>query len=186
MENNRLEISVRVKGAREASDISIQGAAEFLGIDAKTYQAFESGEIDIPMGNIPQLAELFHVDPSVILTGRNSHSRVFTVTRKDKGSVVERGHAYHYESLNSGFANAVMMPYLVTVESPEDGQEMHLNTHPGDEFNRVISGRMELVVDGNSIILETGDSIYFDATKPHAMRALDGKPAQFLAVITTA
>jgi hypothetical protein len=31
--------------------------------------------------------------------------------------------------------------------------------------------------------LEPGDSIYFDTSIPHAITALDGKPATFLAVV---
>jgi quercetin dioxygenase-like cupin family protein len=33
------------------------------------------------------------------------------------------------------------------------------------------------------MILNQGDSLYFDATLPHGMKALEGKPVKFLAVI---
>jgi quercetin dioxygenase-like cupin family protein len=36
---------------------------------------------------------------------------------------------------------------------------------------------------GKEIILNPGDSLYFDSLQPHGMRALDGKPARFLAAI---
>ena len=42
---------------------------------------------------------------------------------------------------------------------------------------------MKLVIDGKELILEEGDSVYFDATKKHGMQALNGKNAKFLAVI---
>jgi quercetin dioxygenase-like cupin family protein len=47
----------------------------------------------------------------------------------------------------------------------------------------VLSGRLMLQFAGKELILEAGDSIYFDARKPHGMKALDGKPVQFLAII---
>jgi quercetin dioxygenase-like cupin family protein len=31
--------------------------------------------------------------------------------------------------------------------------------------------------------LNPGDSVYFNASNPHAMQALDGKPAKFLAIV---
>jgi quercetin dioxygenase-like cupin family protein len=40
-----------------------------------------------------------------------------------------------------------------------------------------------LEIDGKEIVLEEGDSIYFDATKPHGMKALNNEKARFLAII---
>ena len=40
---------------------------------------------------------------------------------------------------------------------------------------------MELYIGGKTMILEEGDSIYFDATKPHGMLAVGDKPVKFLA-----
>ena len=42
---------------------------------------------------------------------------------------------------------------------------------------------IEKKTDGKDIILNEGDSLYFDSNKPHGMQALDGKPVKFLAVI---
>jgi hypothetical protein len=35
----------------------------------------------------------------------------------------------------------------------------------------------------HELVLFEGDSIYFDATKPHGMKALNGKEVKFLAII---
>ena len=40
-----------------------------------------------------------------------------------------------------------------------------------------------VVVDGKEMVLEEGDSVYFDATKQHGMQALNDKKAKFLAII---
>jgi DNA-binding protein len=53
----------------------------------------------------------------------------------------------------------------------------------GQEFDMVWEGRLELTIGGKKLILEPGDSIYFDANQPHGMRALDGKAVRFLAII---
>ena len=44
-------------------------------------------------------------------------------------------------------------------------------------------GAMKIVVDGKEMELEEGDSLYFDAMKPHGMQALNGRNAKFLAII---
>jgi quercetin dioxygenase-like cupin family protein len=47
----------------------------------------------------------------------------------------------------------------------------------------VMEGRLLLNIDGKDIVLNEGDSLYFDSTKPHGMQALDGKTVKFLAII---
>ena len=88
---------------------------------------------------------------------------------------------HKYRDLAGGFKGAKATPFLVTVD-PSDAP-MHLSSHPGQEFNLVQKGRMLLSIDGKEITLDEGDSIYFDATKPHGMKALDGEKARFLAII---
>ena len=147
-------------------------------------KAYESGEKDVPLGDIPQLAALFDTDPFAIFTGINSHAGIFALTRKGKGPVVERNANYHYESLNASFTGAKILPYIVTLDAHPGNERINLNSHPGEEFDRVIEGRLEFLIGGHTIILDEGDSVYFDSTKMHGMRALDGKPAKFLAIIT--
>ena len=47
----------------------------------------------------------------------------------------------------------------------------------------VLEGTLELTIGQKTLILEEGDSIYFDATQPHGMRALNGKNVKFFAII---
>ena len=47
----------------------------------------------------------------------------------------------------------------------------------------MIEGSMKIVIDGKELVLEQGDSIYFDATKKHGMQALNNSDAKFLAII---
>jgi quercetin dioxygenase-like cupin family protein len=47
----------------------------------------------------------------------------------------------------------------------------------------VLEGTLELTIGQKALVLEEGDSIYFDATQPHGMRALGGKIVRFFAVI---
>ena len=39
------------------------------------------------------------------------------------------------------------------------------------------------MLNGKEIVLNTGDSLYFDSGLPHGMKALDGKTVRFLAII---
>ena len=62
-------------------------------------------------------------------------------------------------------------------------EQTTFNSHEGQEFNLVIEGRMLLNINGKELILNPGDSLYFDSSIPHGMMALDDKTVKFLAVI---
>jgi quercetin dioxygenase-like cupin family protein len=181
--NQRQEIAIRIKGLRDSADLAAEEVAKGCGVPLTEYLEYESGAKDTPMSLITTLAAYYKIEPTAILTGGNAHAKVYHLTRLGSGPVVERRKEYHYEGLATQFQGKLMDAYMVTVE-PKDAQQIHLNTHPGQEFNLVMEGRLKLVIDGHELILEKGDSLYFDSSRPHGMAALGGKAASFLAVIT--
>ena len=107
----------------------------------------------------------------------------YFLTRAGKGVSVERSKAYKYEALASGFRDRKIDPFIVTVEPKDDDAPLHLNSHSGQEISYILEGRLLVNLAGKEIILNPGDSLYFDSLQPHAMKALDGKPVRFLAAI---
>jgi mannose-6-phosphate isomerase-like protein (cupin superfamily) len=133
------------------------------------------------MSFICEVAQTFGVETTALVSGNDPHALAYFVTRKGTGVSIERTKAYKYQALASGFRHAKAEPFEVTVE-PND-KPFHLNTHSGQEFNLILEGSMELQIGGNELILNVGDSIYFDSSKPHGMKALGGNKVKFLAII---
>jgi mannose-6-phosphate isomerase-like protein (cupin superfamily) len=71
----------------------------------------------------------------------------------------------------------------VTVSPRAEDDPDETNSHPGQEFDYVISGKLAVTIGDNELELDEGDCLYFDSHHPHSMKALDGRPAQFLAII---
>lgn len=175
------QIAERLRGLRDALDLSVEQTANKIGVDKATYEKYESGESDIPMNFLFQVAQTFDIEISALISGDDARANAFFVTRKGTGMKVERTKAYKYQALAYGFRQAKAEPFEVTVEP--NNNPIHLNTHPGQEFNMVLEGTLLLQVAGNEIVLNEGDSIYFDSTKPHGMKALNNKKVRFLAII---
>lgn len=182
MKNQRQAIAERLKGLRDAFDLTREDVASKTGIDIDVYARYEDGSLDVPISTITILASLFGIDPSSILTGCDPHAKVMRVTRKGCGALVERGGVYQYEGLSVLFAGKKMEPFIVTIDPSQ--KKLNLNHHPGQEFNYMLSGSMSLTVDGQTAVLNEGDCVYFDASKPHGMVAEGDKPVKFLAIIT--
>jgi len=181
MSNQIQNLSIRLRGMRDAADYSVKDVADATEITEAQYADFEAGRVDVPMSYLAQLAAFYRVNTTVFLTGSDARANLFHVTRSGQGPVIERQKSYHYEALGAGFTGRKMEAYIVRVE-PND-KPLKENTHPGQELNIVMQGRILIRVAGHDTELATGDSIYFDATQPHGMKALDNQPAQFLAVI---
>ncbi len=175
------QVAKRLRGLRDALDLSIPEIAKKCNIDPGTYKKYENGTTDIPVSFLHSVAHEFGVELTAILFGEEPKMNSYFVTRKEMGVSVERTKCYSYQSLAAGFANREIDPFMVTVE-PNDNP-VHLNSHKGQEFNYVVNGRMQFTIGGNNIILEEGDSIMFDSMRPHGMKALDERSVKFIAII---
>ena len=88
---------------------------------------------------------------------------------------------YDYRHLAFTFKDKLADPFMVTVLPNQS--DLVLHSHDGQEFNYVLEGSLKIYIHNNEIVLNEGDSIFFDSTHRHAMIALNDKPAKFLAVI---
>lgn len=177
------EIALRIVELRELSEISAQEMADYLDISLETYKEYEDSSSDIPASVLFEIAHKLDVDMGLLLTGEETRMHIFTITRNGKGVNVERRKQYRYESLAEKFIHKKAEPLIVTVKPREDESKPSTNYHPGQEFDYVIEGSLKIFIHDNEIILNEGDSIFFDSSYKHAMEALNNKPAKFLAVI---
>ena len=177
------QIAERIKEIREISGTSAENLAVKLGIPKDVYIKYESGNSDIPVGLIFKIAELFKIELSVMLGGDNPKLRIYGVVRNGKGVKLERREQYKYESLADNFIHKKAEPFMVTIDPDLSGASLQFNSHPGQEFNYVLKGTMMTIIDGHEIILNEGDSVYFDSGFQHAMRALNNEQVKFLAVV---
>ncbi len=172
-----------MRGLRDALDLSMEQMAADCQLTLEQYQTIELGESDISVSTLQRIARRFDIPLDVLMFGEEPKMSAYFLTRKGTGISVERTKAYKYESLASGFRNRKADPFIVTVEPKPEDTPMYYNTHSGQEFNLVIEGRLLLSINGKELVLNPGDSLYFDSSLPHGMKALDGKTVKFLAIV---
>lgn len=183
MENQIQLIASRLKGLRDVLEITEEQVAADCHLDADVYRTYESGHVDIPVSVLFNIARTYGIEMTALLTGEEPHMHGYSLTRKMQGPQVDRSVAYKYHALAANFINRKADPFMVTVEPKDPLSPIPLNAHKGQEFNYILKGRLKLIITGKEMILEEGDSIYFDSSLPHGMIALDEKECQFLAII---
>ena len=183
MPEKSLEIIQRVKVLREIEEISGETLARELGFNPQEYNQWESGETDFPVGALVEIASRFKIDLAELITGKTSKLKTFCLTRAGKAPEVSRRPMYGYWNLAYHFHGKKGEPFLVEAAAATGDKPLSLNTHPGQEFNYVLEGRLLISVGGHEMELNTGDCIYYDSNEPHGMKALDNKAARFIAII---
>jgi len=177
------QIAERLTGLRDALEITPEEMAKVCSLSTEEYLKLETGNVDISVSLLHQIATTYKIELTTLMFGNEPKMNSYFVTRKGKGVAVERTKAYKYQSLAACFSKRKADPFMVTVSPKPADQPVYLNSHAGQEYNFIISGRLLIQINEKEIILEAGDSIYFNSELPHGMKALDGKEACFLAVI---
>ena len=181
MSDQIVAIAQRLRGLREIMEISQQEMAETLGVDVSVYDEYEQGMHDFAFSFLYGCANKLGVDIIELLTGEAPRLSYCSIVRRDEGLEIERRSEYKYQHLAYFFKNKKAEPFHVTV-TPED-QSLHLNAHDGQEFNYILKGSMLIKVGEEEAIVNEGDAIYYDSSKPHGMIAVNNAPCEFLAVI---
>jgi len=183
MSNTSNEIIDRVRVLREIEEISSENLARELGFDPVEFNKWESGEKDFPITALVDIAARFNIDLSELVTGASSKLKSFCLTRAGEAPEVSRRPMYAYWNLAYNFHRKKAEPFLVEASADTESKPLSLNTHPGQEFNYVLEGRLLISVGGRESELGPGDCIFYDSTEPHGMKALGGQRARFLAFV---
>lgn len=175
------QIASRVRELREILGKSVEEVSCLIGVEVSEYKGYESGETDIPVSKIYQIAACLEVDPTVILIGDDPRMSDCTIVRGGKGIEVERYEGYNFTSLAYNFIGREMEPMIVNLKA--NGKKPKPVTHTGQEFNYILKGSVAVRIRNREYILNEGDSIYFNPALPHRQSAFGEKDASFLTVI---
>ena len=177
------QVAMRIKGLREIAGESAEQLSKGLKVGLAEYRKYESGAQDIPISFLYEVAQHFDVELTALLTGEEPRLRTYSIVRDGTAPSVDRRKEYKYRDLAYNFIGKKAEIFVVTVGRESANKKQHCYSHPGQEFNYILSGTLKVMLDGHELVLEQGDSLYFDSGKSHCMSAMRGKSARFLAVI---
>jgi transcriptional regulator with XRE-family HTH domain len=182
-----VRVGERIKAVREEKGVSLQQLAEKTGFSSALLNQVENHLMSPPLGALANIAAALEV-PIGALWGEGK-GESFSIVRTGERKTVSRfaskegvNYGYTYESLGFGMKDRHIEPYFITLEPPTV-KLPNPSTHEGEEFLFVLSGRMEVSLDGHTDILEPGDSIQYDARIPHRVTSHGDGPVQIVAVL---
>jgi transcriptional regulator with XRE-family HTH domain len=179
------EIGGRLSALRDIEEMTKEAFADMCGVTVELLDEYERGGRDFSFSFLYNAARVLGVDVIDLMSGDSPKLSACCLTKAGEGYAIDRRAAYSYRHLAFTFKKKLAEPFMVTVEprAESDNDKPELHAHEGQEFNLLVSGHMRLFIENLVYDLNEGDSVYFDASRPHAMRALNNKPAKFLAMV---
>ncbi len=185
-EFKELEVGAKLKAFRRDKSLSLADLARQTGVSEATLSRVENDQTPVSAHNLYNLSKALGVDITAFFEDSASPIRngVRSISRGSGGQQVETAR-YLSEVLCTELANKKMHPALNTVDKRSVAEVGGLASHPGEEFLHVLSGKLVLHTEFYApLLLEAGDSIYFDGMMAHAYIATGDGPARILVVNT--
>ena len=183
-----LNLGQKIKNLRQRQGLSLPQVAEKAGLSEPLMAQIEGEVVAPPVATLLKISRALNVNIGYFFQDQDAEKRAVIVPRNERKKVFRRIHeepskvGYYYESLAYPKADKHMEPFHVTFEVKKKEDLIFFN-HKGEEFIYVLDGQLEFNYEDETYALGTGDSLYFDASLPHAFRAVGKKPALAIDVI---
>ncbi len=160
-------VGKKLKTIRLKNDLTIQELADRSRVSSNMISRVERG-LTIPSVEIlMKLAGVF--DKSInyfVEEVTTTHEIVFSCPGKRDKTVYDDEYNMHTESFTSGLRDPQFTSFFCTVQKGGTSGEQNMY-HPGDELIFLLEGRLQVIIAGESHVLNAGDSLSFKSHLPH-------------------
>lgn len=184
--DRRARLGERLRELRRERGLTLQDVATRSGLAVSTVSKVERGLMAPTYDRFSQLAEGLGVDIAALFSEQGERFRPgeFAVARQGEYRLHETDN-YVYEMLFPEVWGKAMTPMMGNLRAYETMRFDRFVSHPGEEFLLVLSGRVTVrLEDRPPVILETGESIYFDSRRGHLYASAGSEDARILVVCT--
>jgi transcriptional regulator with XRE-family HTH domain len=170
-----------LRKVRLARGYSLAQVAAATGISKSLLSMIENNKSDVTLRRLVVLAEHYGTHMADLLPPKAPPDPV--VTRRTERRLLHSGKEGMDLHVLVPDTNRKMMP-IVAVFAP-GGAAAEFWSHEGEEFVVVLEGRILVEIEGSTpIVLDRGDSAYYDSTRRHRWSNLGDDVARVLSVAT--
>lgn len=180
-----LALGHQIRDLRKAKGMTIPELARRVGRSVGWVSQIERGLSQVSISALDQVARALEVQVSWFFTGAAAPAP------EDEGVVVRRSRRRRIDFQGSGVREEMLSPHLggqlllvETTFEPGASTGDRDRERRGEEAGLVLSGTLELHVDGRTLTLQAGDSFSFTRRGPHRCHNPGAVPAVVLWVIT--
>jgi transcriptional regulator with XRE-family HTH domain len=186
-ETARPGFGIKVRHARQLRGLSLEELGERVHLTQGYLSKIENDRAVPTIATLHRIVEVLGININSLLSEVYSpENPVFVMRRSERPKLVtghrRAGNRVVLEQLVPS-GPQYFMQVNVHVISKGGGSNEPIS-HRGQEFGYVLSGTLELSVNGNRVELSEGDSFYFDSSLGHSYRNIGNSQAKVVWVNT--
>lgn len=162
-----LEVATRLKYIRKKHGLSQRELAKRAGVTNGTISLIEQNRVSPSVGSLKKLLECIPMSLAAFFTFELEEDRRVVSRREEMPNLGNDAIAFYLAGSGVTDRNMCIMR---EVYQPQADTGVEWLQHIGHEGGVVMSGRIELTVDGATWMLDPGDSYYFESRLPHRFR----------------
>ena len=182
MNDTAPDLGLKIRSLRLARQLSLAEVAAGTGVSEATMSRIENRQSQVSAPHLYGLARMFGIEIAEFFQDAPPQRSRRSLTRAGEGAAFATPRL-EARLLAGDLRAKAMHPFVNRTTADALDQVGGLLAHAGEEFLHVLQGPLILWSDGYAPLrLETGDSLYFDASDPHAYLTEPGTEAVFLVV----
>ncbi len=180
-----MDVGVRLQSIRKLKGLSQRELAKRAGVTNSTISMIEKNSVSPSISSLKKvlagipmsLVEFFSLEVE-----QDNHTQVVYKA----GDLIDISDGAVTMKLVGKAHPSRAIAFLSETYPPGAGTGDDMLTHDGEEAGMLVEGRLELTVGNETYTLETGDSYYFESSKPHCFRNPFDVPAKLISATTPA
>ena len=178
-----LQLGQRVREIRLSQNLTLEEASKLTGLARSTLSKIENEQISPTFSAVSKLVQGLGIDMPQLFSqpqlDRHAGGRR-DITRLGEG----RPHptpTYEHELLCTTLTNKKMIPYRTVVRARSFDEYRDWVRHDGEEFLFVLEGKIMFYTEFyEPVLMDTGDSAYYDCAMGHALVSVGDQDATIL------
>ncbi len=179
-EAQKVNVGQQIKSIRKARSISLKKLSQMSGLNINTLSLVENGKISPSVNTLYQIANSLGVPIVALFQSEENLSRI--VFTKSSSTTKEEFSESLLENLSQKYFNLSIQSFRITLKPGESVCNSPAE-HPGHEYIYCLRGKIKYTIENQVFILEQGDSLIFESTRPHCWENGSSDESQFLLIV---
>jgi len=165
-----MKVGERIRELRKKRDMTLEELSRKSGVALATLSRMENGRMTGTLNSHNRICKALGTSLAELYKEvEDSSKTVDSVPKTGRPEPFVHTHKAQYELLVTKTLDKKIMPLIIKITS--GGETRKEQNEPGvEKFIYIISGSLDAVIGNQTYTLKRGDSLYFDASLPHAFK----------------
>jgi transcriptional regulator with XRE-family HTH domain len=157
------KVGALIRARRRQLQMTLQDLSDGVGVSVGHLSVIERDQATPSLGTLAQIARHLDVGMDYFIAVPAMGSGLTRQGQREQFSV--SGSSIIYERIAADFAGNVLSSFILNIPP---GYKSETVSHEGEEILYVIEGHITERLDGQDMVMSSGDSLHFRGNSPHS------------------